>query len=89
MQSKIKMTAGGVPVKNMAEIFLEICRAYGITADDMRGKKRTKMLVSARKSFARSAYTQCGASQYEIGVALGDRDSTTIFHYLHCEDVKE
>lgn len=83
MKKDIKLTSGGVPIKNMAEIFLDICRAYGFTAEELRGKSRAQMLVQARKAFARKAYVDCAASMYEIGVALGDRDSTTIFYYLH------
>ena len=88
MQSKIKMTSGGVPVKNMAEILMDVCRGYGISLDNIQGKARTHMLVRARKVFASRAYKECGASLTEIGIALGNRHYTSILHYLRTCDFK-
>ena len=88
MESKIKMTSGGVPVKNMAEILMDICRGYGISIENIQSKSRTHMLVLARKVFAKRAYTECGASYTEIGIALGNKHHTTILHYLRTCDFK-
>ena len=88
MQSKIKLTSGGVPVKNMAEILMDVCRGYGISLENIQDKTRTQMLVRARKVFASRAYKECGASLTEIGVALGNRHHTTIIHYLKTCDFK-
>ncbi len=86
MESKIKMTSGGVPVKNMAELLMDICRGYGISLENIQGKTRTHMLVQARKVFAKRAYIECGASYAEIGVALGNKHHTTILHYIRTCD---
>lgn len=88
MQSEIKLTAGGVPIKNMAEMLMDVCRGYGISLENIQSHTRTKMLVQARKVFAMRAYKECGASSTEIGVALGNRDHTTILHYLKTSDFK-
>jgi len=78
MKSEIKLTSGGVPVKNMAELLMDICRGYGISIENIQSKARTEMLVRARKVFAVRAYHECGASYTEIGIALGNRHHTTI-----------
>lgn len=88
MKSDIKETSAGVPVKNMAEILMDVCRGYGISLENIQGPIRTKMLVRARKVFASRAYKECGASYTEIGVALGNRHHTTILHYLKTCDFK-
>ncbi len=49
MKSEIKMTSGGLPVKNMAELLLDVCRGYGISLENIQSKARTEMLVRARK----------------------------------------
>ena len=82
-KSEIKLTSGGVPVKNMAELLMDVCRGYGVSLENIQSPARTKMLVQARKVFASRAYKECGASLQEIGVALGDRHHTTIWHYIH------
>lgn len=86
MRSEIKLTSGGMPVKNMAEILMDVCRGYGISLENMQSKARTQMLVRARKVFAVRAYKECGASYTEIGVALGNKHHTTILHYLRTCD---
>ena len=70
-------------MQTMQDILKETCKAYGVTAENMQSKSRTKMLVQARRTFAQKVYNECGASMYEIGKELGDRDSTTVFYYLH------
>ena len=88
MQAEIKLTTGGVPVKNMAEMLMAVCRGYGISLEKIQSHNRSKMVVQARKVFAVRAYKECGASSTEIGVALGNRDHTTILHYLKTCDFK-
>jgi len=88
MKSEIKMTSGGLPVKNMAELLLDVCRGYGISLENIQSKARTEMLVRARKVFAVRAYHECGASYTEIGIALGNRHHTTILFYLRTCDYK-
>lgn len=88
MKTEIKTTSGGVPVKNMAELLMDICRGYGISLENIQSEKRTKMLVMARKVFAVRAYKECGASYTEIGVALGNRHHTTVLHYMRTCDFK-
>ena len=87
-QAEIKLTTDGVPVKNMAEMLMDVCRGYGISLENIQGKARTAMLTKARKVFAARAYKECGASLTEIGVALGNRHHTTIIHYLKTCDFK-
>ena len=86
IQSEMKMTAGGVPIRNITEILTDICQNYGITLERIQGPIRTKMLVQARMDFAKKAYKECGASATEIGKILGHRDHTTILHYLHMKE---
>ena len=88
MKSEIKTTSGGVPVKNMAELLMDICRGYGISIENIQSKARTEMLVRARKVFAVRAYHECGASYTEIGVALGNRHHTTVLFYMRTCDFK-
>ena len=88
MKSEIKTTSGGVPIKNMAELLLDVCRGYGISLDMITSAKRSQMLVRARKVFATRAYNECGASYNEIGIALGNRHNTTILYYLRTSDFK-
>lgn len=88
MKSKIKLTSGGVPVKNMAEMLMDICRGFGVSLENIQGPSRTQMLAKARKVFAYRAWTECGASHTEIGIALGNRDRTTVLYYIKTCDFK-
>ena len=87
-QAEIKLTSGGLPVKNMAEMLMDVCRGYGLSLENIQSPARTTMLVKARKVFAVRAYKECGASLTEIGIALGNRHHTTIIYYLKTCDFK-
>jgi len=67
--------------KNLLELFLRTCRAYGISQKDINGPSERKILVEAREAFAYSAWIR-GASMRKIGVVLGNRDSSVIASYI-------
>lgn len=53
---------------------------YGLTRDDLRGRRRTKVVTQARHLAMYLARTLTEASLIGIGEALGGRDHTTVLH---------
>ena len=70
------------PKSGLIELKVDVCKAFGITAEQLENRSRMRTLVMARKVFSVKARVQCHASLKEIGRALGGRDHTTIMHYL-------
>lgn len=67
--------------EDLPTLLLKMCRVYGVSQEDIRGRSKSKILVTARKAFAYFANLN-GASFREIGKALGNRDNDTIIAYL-------
>ena len=67
--------------EDLPSLLLRMCKAYGVSQEDIKGHSKKKILVTARKSFAYFANLN-GASFSEIGAALGNRDNDTIIAYL-------
>jgi chromosomal replication initiator protein len=55
-------------------------RYYGLTEDDLRGKRRTKAINAARQAAIYLARTYTEASFSQIGAVFGGRDHSTILH---------
>ncbi len=62
-------------------IFQAACTATGARPSDIRGPRRTRLLV-ARRRFIASKMREEGYSRPEIGRALGGRHHTTIMNLL-------
>ena len=81
MTKRKKDAAVGLFNEGLPNLLLRMCRFYGVSQEDIRGRSDRKILVTARKAFAYFANLN-GASFSEIGAALGNRDNNTIIAYL-------
>lgn len=64
------------------EVILEAgCRATGVPASEVKGRRRDRYIVLRRKFIAKKMRGE-GYSLSEIGRALGRRHHTTVMHYL-------
>jgi chromosomal replication initiation ATPase DnaA len=64
-------------MKKLQHITANVATRYGYSSEEIRGPRRFKMLVKARKEVYAKAY-DAGYSLKEIGRYLGGRDHTTI-----------
>ncbi len=86
MSRQIKGVTVGLSKKNLQELLVRACKAYGVSQEDIKGPSEGETLIRAREIFAHSAWKH-GASLHKIGVALGDRDRSVIVSYLHKDDI--
>lgn len=70
--------AGGM---TPGDIIRTIAREHGVTFDDLRGPRRFKKIVAARKEAA-IVLTERGMSNIRISQLL-QKDKTTIFYYVN------
>jgi hypothetical protein len=71
-----------IPTKWIVE---SICRARGVTVEEVNGRCRFHPFVAARGEIAHKLRSR-GMSLPQIGVILGGRDHTTILHMLRAYD---
>ena len=88
MSRQIKGVTVGLSKKNLRELLIKVCKAYGVSQEDIKGPFEREILIRARKIFAHSAWER-GASLRKIGVALGNRDRSVIISYLHKDDISD
>jgi chromosomal replication initiator protein len=78
------LKALGTPVSHAAvslNMLVEAtARHYGLTADDLASRKRTRIVAQARQMAMYLARAETDASLPQIGEALGGRDHSTILH---------
>jgi len=56
MSKQKKDVAVGQFNKDLSNLFLRMCRIYGVSQEDICGRSKRKILVTARKTFAYSAW---------------------------------
>ncbi len=72
-----------VPIPMTVErIIDEVARTYGITADEIRGQRRSNQISSARQVAMYVVREITGMSQSEIGKEFGGRDHSTVVYAL-------
>jgi len=65
------------------EVLQAICRYYGVSPADLRGKQRDKRIVGPRQLAMFLLRDDARLSTPEIGRLLGGRDHTTVMHGAH------
>jgi chromosomal replication initiator protein len=65
------------------EVLQAICRYYGVSLADLRGKQRDKRIVGPRQLAMFLLRDDAHLSTPEIGRLLGGRDHTTVMHGAH------
>ena len=70
-----------VPV-TIEKIVSEVARTYGVTAADIRGRKRNAAISNARKTSMYVVREITGMSMEEIGGEFGNRDHSTVVYSL-------
>lgn len=70
-----------VPV-TIERIINEVARTYNITADEIRGRKRTANVSAARRTAVYVVREVTGMSMEDIGREFGNRDHSTIVYAL-------
>ena len=88
MSRQIKGVTVGLSKKNLWELLIRACKAYGVSQEDIKGPSEEETLIRAREIFVHSAWER-GASLSKIGVVLGNRDRSVIISYLHKGDISD
>lgn len=70
---------------NQHDILKEISLKYGVTVDQMLGRRRGRKLIKARLEFIQQT-RDMGWSLNKIAKELGNRDHTTILYHLQTMD---
>ena len=72
------------------KIMDEVSRSYGVTAADVKGKKRTQNIAEARKMAMYIVRQVCELSMEDIGKEFGGRDhSTVVYSIANVEEIME
>jgi chromosomal replication initiator protein len=71
---------GSRPVTRTEEIMTVVCRHYGVTSADVRGRRRTQSIVEPRQVFMFLARKHTNMSFEEIGRSCGGRDHSTVLY---------
>lgn len=80
------MAAYGVdPSRDPHQMFLDACRANGVSADTVRGPGRDRWIVAIRRKIAEMLFEVAKQSYSDIGRMLGGRHHTTIMSLLNPE----
>ena len=67
--------------KVTAELILEVvARQFGVTVDDLTGKKRSREIATPRQIAMYICREMTSLSTTSIGIAFGGRDHTTVMH---------
>ena len=61
----------------------EVARTYGVTAEDIRGQRRSNQISTARQVAMYVVREITGMTQLEIGQEFGGRDHSTVVYALH------
>jgi chromosomal replication initiator protein len=64
----------------LEDVLTAVSRYYGLTIEDLTGRKRTKAIVHARQMAMYLAREDAAEPLTRIGLALGKRDHSTIAH---------
>ena len=67
-------------VPTVAAIIRAVCKTYGVTADDIKGKSRVKNISEARQVVMWMARQLTEESYDTIGAELGGRDHSTVYY---------
>ncbi len=88
-QELLKDVFAGPKQSNMSieQIIKVIASEYGLSPADLRGKKRTKMIVLPRQIAMYITQEITEASTTEIGSEFGGRDHSTVIH--SCDKIRE
>ena len=70
-----------VPV-TIEKIVEEVSRSYGVSAADVKGKKRTQNIAEARKMAMYIVRQVCELSMEDIGKEFGGRDHSTVVYSI-------
>lgn len=62
------------------QVIQSVAQFYNLDQDDLRGRRRTKLVALARQVAMYLSREETDASLAVIGAALGDRDHTTVLH---------
>jgi chromosomal replication initiator protein len=65
---------------SIEEIIHGVARFYNLEPDDLTGARRTKDLALSRQVAMYLAREETSSSLVHIGMALGNRDHTTVMH---------
>jgi chromosomal replication initiation ATPase DnaA len=68
-------------MQSVDEIINEVCKRWGITEEELKGKSRLNIYVKARKEVAHKL-RELGLSYPSIAQILGKEDHTTIINYF-------
>jgi len=68
------------PVTQTEEIMAVVCRHYGVTSSDIRGRRRTQSIVEPRQVFMYLSRKLTNMSFDEIGRSCGGRDHSTVLY---------
>ena len=64
------------------KILEEVSRSYGVSAADVKGKKRTQNIAEARKMAMYIVRQVCELSMEDIGKEFGGRDHSTVVYSI-------
>ena len=78
---KVEKTSKFVNVINPAYILSIVCRYNNVNIDDVKGKRRFKELITARREYCYLAYKITKLSQREVGNEVGIDHATVLHHY--------
>ena len=68
-------------MNKVEKIQREACAKYGVTLEDMLGKRRDQRVVAARRWAIKRAYAETGLSTTRLGWAFR-RDHCTVLYHL-------
>lgn len=80
-----RQDAGGIAPRTVriTTIVARICRATGVSRNDIMAPRRSVRIVLARQAIMYWAYRLTTLSTPQIGRRLGNRDHTTVLHAVH------
>lgn len=67
------------------KIILDIANRKGLLVQDILGRSKALSIVAARRQAIREVRASTNMSLPEMGKVFGNRDHTTILHYLNNE----